>query len=104
MPPEYTIVGGLTDAQRLARQAHVMAGATHAFLSRVGLRAGWTCLDVGCGEGEVTIAMARAAGPSGRAVGVDIDVEALELAREAAARAGVSAEFEHADAERPLDT
>jgi SAM-dependent methyltransferase len=104
VPPGYTIAGGLTDAQRLARQAHVMAGATDAFLSRLGLVGGSGCLDVGCGDGQVTIAMARMAGPSGRAVGVDIDVEALELARGAAERAGVSAEFERADAERPIAT
>jgi ubiquinone/menaquinone biosynthesis C-methylase UbiE len=102
VPPGYTIVGGLTDAQRLARQAQMMAGATHAFLSRLGLATGWQCLDVGCGEGHVTIAMARLAGPSGHVVGVDIDVEALGLAREAAECAGVSAEFERADADRPV--
>jgi 2-polyprenyl-3-methyl-5-hydroxy-6-metoxy-1,4-benzoquinol methylase len=67
---EYTIAGGLTDAQRLARQAHVMARATEAFLARVGLASGWSCLDVGCGDGQVTIAMARA---GARAVGVDVD-------------------------------
>lgn len=104
MATEYTIAGGLTDAQRLARIAHVMAGATQAFLSRVGLAAGWDCLDVGCGDGQVTIAMARVAGSSGRAVGVDNDGEALELARQAAKRAGVSAEFERADAARPIAT
>jgi F0F1-type ATP synthase membrane subunit b/b' len=32
VPSEYMIAGGLTDAQRLARQAHVMAEATEAFL------------------------------------------------------------------------
>lgn len=104
MAGEYTIAGGLTDAQRLARQAQVMAEATLAFLTRLGLAPGWACLDVGCGNGQVTIAMARVAGPSGRALGVDIDSEALELAREAAERAGVSAEFEQADAARPLAT
>jgi SAM-dependent methyltransferase len=104
MPGEYTIAGGLTDAQRLARQAHVMAQATEAFLVRVGLASGWECLDVGCGDGQVTIAMARVAGPSGRVVGVDADAEALELAREAAGRAGVSAEFVDEDAARPIAT
>lgn len=42
MPGEYTIAGGLTDAQRLARQAHVMAGATQRFLDGVGLTTGWS--------------------------------------------------------------
>jgi ubiquinone/menaquinone biosynthesis C-methylase UbiE len=88
MEREYTIAGGLTDAQRLARQTEVMAGATSAFLSRVRVAPGWACLDVGCGTGQVTIALARTVGPTGRAVGVDIDAEGLELARQAADRAG----------------
>jgi ubiquinone/menaquinone biosynthesis C-methylase UbiE len=102
VPVEYTIAGGLSDAQRLARQAHVMAAASDAFLSRIGVVDGWACLDVGCGDGQMTIAMARAAGPSGRAVGVDVDGDALDLARDAAARAGVAATFERADAARPI--
>jgi SAM-dependent methyltransferase len=104
VPGEYTIAGGLTDAQRLARQAHVMADASEAFLLGLGLASGWACLDVGCGDGQVAIAMARVVGPSGRVVGVDVDAEALDLARAAATRAGVSAEFEQADAARPFAT
>ena len=64
---------------RLARQARVMAEATQAFLSRLGLAAGFACLDVDCGDGQVTIAMTDVAGPSGCTVGVDIDAEALQL-------------------------
>jgi SAM-dependent methyltransferase len=101
---EYTIAGGLTDAQRLARQAHVMAKATSAFLSRVGLTSGWSSLDVGCGDGQVTIAMARVAGAGGRTLGVDVDTEALDIARAAAARAGVRAEFVQLDADHPVAT
>ena len=78
-----------------------MAGATTAFLPRVGLEAGWSCLDVGCGDGQVTLELARAAGPSGRAVGIDIDEAALELARRSAREAGVSADFVCADATAP---
>jgi SAM-dependent methyltransferase len=80
-----------------------MAEATDSFLSRVGLTRGWECLDVGCGDGQVTITMARVTGPSGRAVGIDVDTEALDLAREAAIRAGVRAEFVEDDAARPVD-
>src|SRR5919202_1658217 len=104
MPGEYTIAGGLADAQRLARQAHVMASQSSAFLSRIGLASGWACLDVGCEDGQVTLAMAGAAGPSGRAVGVDMDADALAIAREAAMRAGVRAEFLQADAVCPIET
>jgi ubiquinone/menaquinone biosynthesis C-methylase UbiE len=79
--PSYTIRGGQADADRLARQAAVMAPATRAFLTRVGLRPGWACLDVGCGDGQVTVELARAAGPRGRAVGLDLDPDALTIAR-----------------------
>ena len=94
----YTIEGGRADADRLNCQANVMAGATGRFLNGCGARRGSSCLDVGCGDGQVTIALARAVGPEGRVVGVDTDAEALEIAREAARRAGVTAEFVLADA------
>jgi SAM-dependent methyltransferase len=95
---EYTIAGGLADARRLARQAQVMQTATMAFLTRAGLAAGSAALDVGCGDGQVTIAMARRAGPRGLAVGVDVDAGALAIAQAAAPRAGVRARFVRADA------
>ncbi len=97
---EYTIAGGLADARRLARQARVMEAATAAFLTRAGLAAGAAALDVGCGDGQVTIAMARLAGPRGLAVGMDVDAGALAIAWQAAARAGVRARFVRADAAR----
>jgi ubiquinone/menaquinone biosynthesis C-methylase UbiE len=89
----YTILGGARDADRLARQARVMAGATIAFLARTGLRPGWACLDVGCGGGQLTVELARVVGPEGRVVGLDMDATALDIARRAADRAGVRAEF-----------
>jgi ubiquinone/menaquinone biosynthesis C-methylase UbiE len=98
--PSYTICGGQADADRLARQAAVMAEATSAFLARAGLRPGWACLDVGCGDGQVTVQLARAVGPGGRAVGLDPD--ALAIACQAAQRAGVAASFVCADATTPV--
>jgi ubiquinone/menaquinone biosynthesis C-methylase UbiE len=100
---EYTIAGGLTDAARAARQAHVMHDATRAFLARVTVRSGWSCLDVGCGDGQVSVELARMVGPSGRVVGVDVDAEALTLARQAAASQGVQVEFVHGDAAEAIE-
>jgi SAM-dependent methyltransferase len=99
--PAYTITGGRADADRLARQARVMAAATGAFLARVGVEPGWRCLDVGCGDGQVSLALARTVGASGRVVGIDIDEDALAIARRAAEEAGVQAEFRHTDAAEP---
>jgi SAM-dependent methyltransferase len=75
-----------------------MAQASAAFARRIGVRPGWSCLDVGCGDGQMTLFFARTVGPSGRAVGLDIDGEAVELARRAAAQAGLPATFVRADA------
>jgi ubiquinone/menaquinone biosynthesis C-methylase UbiE len=78
-----------------------MRAATAALLSRIGLAAGWACLDVGCGDGQVAIELARAVGPRGRVVGIDIDSGALSIAREAADRADVQVRFLRAEATAP---
>jgi SAM-dependent methyltransferase len=45
------------------------------------LRPGMSVLDVGCGTGAITAGIARQAGTSGRAVGVDRDESLLAIAR-----------------------
>lgn len=52
------------------------------------LRAGETVLDLGCGAGADVLISARRVGPTGRAIGVDMTEEMLELARSNAAAAG----------------
>ena len=61
-----------------------MAGATGALLDAIGVQPGWACLDVGCGDGQVSVELARRVGRTGRVMGVDSDAQAIELAREAA--------------------
>jgi ubiquinone/menaquinone biosynthesis C-methylase UbiE len=100
---QYTIRGGHADADRLERQASVMAQATGAFLVDVGVRPGLACLDVGCGDGQVSIQLARAVGPTGRVVGLDSDPGALEIARRAAEQAGIAVTFVDGDAATAVD-
>ncbi len=56
-------------------------------------------LDVGCGTGATTLAVARALGPRGKTTGLDISGPMLALARERARNEGVAAEFMQADAQ-----
>jgi SAM-dependent methyltransferase len=53
------------------------------------LRSGMRVLDVGCGPGTITLGLARAVGPGGTVVGVDIATSQVELARRTARSARV---------------
>jgi len=53
------------------------------------LEAGQALLDCGCGPGQITVGLARAADP-GRVTGIDLDAAVLEQARRSAADAGVT--------------
>ncbi|MGW1537578.1 class I SAM-dependent methyltransferase [Streptomyces aureus] len=60
---------------------------------------GGSVLDVGCGTGGTTVAIARRLGAEGRCVGVDISEPMVGAARVRAERAGVRASFVRADAQ-----
>jgi len=61
---------------------------------------GGQVLDVGCGAGATTLAMARRLGPAGRCVGVDISGPLVAVARARAAAEGMgNAVFVEADAQ-----
>ncbi|MGU7780977.1 class I SAM-dependent methyltransferase [Burkholderia sp. PU8-34] len=54
-------------------------------------------LDVGCGTGAVTVAIARRLGADGRCTGIDVSAPMLDAARSRAERDGVHADFIRAD-------
>jgi SAM-dependent methyltransferase len=56
-------------------------------------------LDIGCGTGATTLAIARALGTNASCTGIDISETMLALARERAAREGSTARFVRADAQ-----
>jgi SAM-dependent methyltransferase len=86
---EYMIAGGREGKARLDVQSAAHRPYTLALLQGVGVEPGWRCLDVGCGGGHVTTDLARLAGPTGWAVGVDFDDVMIDLARKDAAEQGV---------------
>jgi ubiquinone/menaquinone biosynthesis C-methylase UbiE len=75
-----------------------MRSSTVALLRRAGLSPGMTCLDAGCGGGDVAFEMARMVAPGGRVIGTDVDDTKLDLARaEAAADGLLNVEFRRSD-------
>jgi SAM-dependent methyltransferase len=66
---------------------------------KIGTRSGLRVLDVGCGTGSTTMAMARSLGGTGHCVGVDVSAPMIEVARRRAEQAHSTATFMCADAQ-----
>jgi SAM-dependent methyltransferase len=65
-----------------------------AALREMGLRGGEKIIDFGCATGRMSLAMARAAGPNGRVIGIEISSEQIAEARRYAASVPDGARFE----------
>jgi ubiquinone/menaquinone biosynthesis C-methylase UbiE len=86
----YLIRGGAAGRERLRVLGRVMRPTTLPLLERAGVTAGMRCLDVGCGGGDVTFDLASLVGPTGLAVGLDVDDAKIALARADAEQVAVS--------------
>ena len=80
----YPIERRAGEIERLRIQSKAMAPDTLAMLDRFGLMQGWSCLDIGCGPGGITDLLSVRVGPVGRVIGLDMDSEFLEHARQSA--------------------
>jgi 2-polyprenyl-3-methyl-5-hydroxy-6-metoxy-1,4-benzoquinol methylase len=69
----YVIRGGQPGYDRLLLLAREHWADTRALLERAAVAPGLRCIDIGCGGGEVTMAIARLVAPGGSVVGVDTD-------------------------------
>ena len=82
----YVIRGGEPGRARLRVIGRALWPTTQKLLLDAGLTSGMTCLDVGCGGGDVGFAMARLVGALGSVTGIDTDEAKIQLAREEAER------------------
>jgi SAM-dependent methyltransferase len=97
---DYVLRGGRAGAERLRLLNRVKWPTTEPLLGAAGLRAGMSCLDVGCGGGDVTLKMAALVGVEGNVVGVDRDQTVLQLARQEADKEGLPVTFRRLEAEQ----
>lgn len=70
---DYALRRAPEEYERLRAQARMWEAATGRLLDRIGLAAGASCLDAGCGPGETMRLMALRAGPQARITGIDVD-------------------------------
>jgi 2-polyprenyl-3-methyl-5-hydroxy-6-metoxy-1,4-benzoquinol methylase len=78
------------ELERLISQARFFGDLTAHVLHLAGLGPGMRVLDVGCGAGDVSFLAARLVGPEGTVIGVDKSPEAIRLASQRAASAGLA--------------
>lgn len=60
-----------------------------AILSSIGLKAGLSFMDIGCGSGYFALPAARMVGKSGKVYGVDRDVRSIDSLKELAGKEGL---------------
>jgi len=98
-----TVAGRLYDQNQLAllpRGVAEQALGVGNPVRSAGLRAGEVVIDLGCGCGIDTVLAAHAVGPTGKAIGLDMLPEMLEIATRNAASAGVrNVEWLHGEME-----
>lgn len=82
-------------------EARLTAHVSERMLELAALAPGQRVLDLACGRGEPSLRAARRVGPAGELLGLDMNEASLGVARERAARDGLTnARFEQLDVER----
>jgi ubiquinone/menaquinone biosynthesis C-methylase UbiE len=95
----YIIHGGQQGADRLTILANVMWPYTRPFLLESGLKPGMKCLDIGCGNGAMTVRIFSEIGPSGEITGIDFDPSIVQIARQNAGQIDTKIKFQVLDIE-----
>jgi ubiquinone/menaquinone biosynthesis C-methylase UbiE len=89
--------GGQKWADRQQAQDILLKPVADILIERAQAKAGERIVDVGCGSGAISVALAHQVGPRGHVLGIDISGPMLERARQVAP-AGLPVDFVQADA------
>jgi SAM-dependent methyltransferase len=89
----YLLGDSRSEVEHLVRQAEVYSDEAGQLLERVGVAAGATVIEVGCGALGIVDLLCAKVGPGGRVVGLDRELRLLDAARRVAAQRGLPVEF-----------
>lgn len=84
----YVLGHSQKEIERLQKQNDFLQIFTWHCFQEAGIKPGMKVLEAGCGAGDVALILAEMVGPEGQVVGVDINPQALEAARQKAEAAG----------------
>ena len=85
----YTLGTGAAEQERLRAQADDLRPHRRMTCSAgIGVKPGWSTLDLGCGPSGSLGLLAELTGPDGRVLGLDVDWDNARLAQEFAAALG----------------
>lgn len=87
-------VAGPNWVSEQARLDRMLAPVGREAIGRLGLRPGEAVIDVGCGCGDASLDLARAVGPTGRVLGLDVSEPMATWARRRALDAGLDERVE----------
>lgn len=85
----YTLGRTSCETTRLIEQSRIYGESTRLLCDRAGISEGMRVLEVGSGAGDVAFMLAELVGTPGQVIGVDINPNILETARQRAADAGI---------------
>jgi len=85
---DYVLGYSEMEAERLKMQAQIVGGWTDRFFRAAGLPGAKRILDVGCGQGDVSMLAADIAGPDATVLGIDRDAASIERARQRTTQMG----------------
>jgi ubiquinone/menaquinone biosynthesis C-methylase UbiE len=84
----YVLKTGEAGARRLEMLDRVYGPDTQRLLSQIGIPRGGSAADIGCGTGTTSVWLAKAVGPNGEVVALDISVDQTKIAAQRASARG----------------
>ena len=95
----YTLGRTSHETTRLIEQSRIYGDSTQRLFKRAGIAKGMRVLEIGSGAGDAAFTLAELVGPSGQVIGVDVNAEILNTARQRGIDSGMqNIEFVAGDA------
>jgi ubiquinone/menaquinone biosynthesis C-methylase UbiE len=87
--PNYLLSQAHNEVERLSAWADAWEPSADELFDQIAVKAGWNCLDLGCGPRGVLGPLGRRVGPTGRVTGIELSQANVAAAQEYVSNAGL---------------